>query len=156
MQTLMLINSQNYTYMRFRALPNVVSEIMIRPELGQYFFAHIFCSFLFNNVTFFMDLELLVGLETYIYLLFYRLHCTFSIFFQFLLIYLSMSVWLRNFKDGGSKNQHAQRNFFKTILQWIMISQKVPKLYFQSQYSMSKINGIYLNFVFQDINLGEE
>ena len=74
MQTLMLINSQNYTYMRFRALPNVVSEIMIRPELGQYFFAHIFCSFLFNNVTFFMDLELLVGLETYIYLLFYRLH----------------------------------------------------------------------------------
>ena len=68
MQTLMLINSQNNTYMRLRALPNIRYDES--RELGQYFFAHIFCSFLFNNVTFFMDLELLVGLETYIYLLF--------------------------------------------------------------------------------------
>ena len=31
-------------------------------------------------------------------------------------------------------------NCFKTILRWIMVHQKVPKLYFQSQFSMSKTN----------------
>ena len=31
----------------------------------------------------------------------------------------------------------------KTILGWIMVYQKVPKLYFQNQFSMSKIDGIF-------------
>ena len=34
-------------------------------------------------------------------------------------------------------------NCFKTILWWIMVRQKVPKSYFQSQISMSKINRIF-------------
>ena len=34
-------------------------------------------------------------------------------------------------------------NVFKTILQLIMVCQKVLKLYFQSQFSMSKIDGIF-------------
>ena len=38
------------------------------------------------------------------------------------------------------KNRYAQR---KTILRWIMVCQKVPKSYFQSQFSMSKIDGIF-------------
>ena len=66
-----------------------------------------------------------------------------------------MSVWFWNFKDGVSlnakflsKNQYAQRIFFETILQWIMVFQKVPKLYFQSQFLMSKIK-------FKNINLGD-
>ena len=31
-------------------------------------------------------------------------------------------------------------NSFKTILRWIMVGQKVPKSYFQSEFSMSKID----------------
>ena len=31
-------------------------------------------------------------------------------------------------------------NYFKTILRWIMVCQKVPKLNFQSQFSKSKSN----------------
>ena len=36
-------------------------------------------------------------------------------------------------------------NFFKTILQWIMVRQKLPKLYLQSQFSIAKIAGIKKN-----------
>ena len=47
-------------------------------------------------------------------------------------------------------------NCFKTILQCIMIRQKVPKLYFQSQFSMSKINRIFSKKnSFKNINLGD-
>ena len=35
-------------------------------------------------------------------------------------------------------------------LQWITVCQKVWKLYFQSWFSMSKINGIFLNLFFID------
>ena len=120
MQTLMLINSQNNTYMRLRALPNIRYDES--RELGQYFFAHIFCSFLFNNVTFFMDLELLVGLETYISTLLQTTLHIFHLFpifiniFALPLFYILISVRSWNFKDGGSlkasflaKNQHATK-----------------------------------------------
>ena len=46
--------------------------------------------------------------------------------------------------------------FFKTILWWIMVRQKVPKSYFQSQFSMSKIDGIFSKKKsFKNINLGD-
>ena len=49
-----------------------------------------------------------------------------------------------------------KRNCFKTILQWIMVYQKVPKLYFQSQFSMSKIKGVFQKRKsFKNINLGD-
>ena len=34
-------------------------------------------------------------------------------------------------------------NFFQKILWWITVRQKVPKSYFQSQFSMSKINRFF-------------
>ena len=42
---------------------------------------------------------------------------------------------------------------FKTILRWIMFCQKVPKLYFQSQFFMSKIDGFFSKK--KNINLGD-
>ena len=53
-------------------------------------------------------------------------------------------------KMAGSKMQDffpkidmLEGNCFKTILWWMMVSQKVPKSHFQSQFSMSKIKGIF-------------
>ena len=46
-------------------------------------------------------------------------------------------------------------NLFKTILQGIMVRQKVPKSYFQSQFSMSKIDGNFSKKNFKNINLGD-
>ena len=40
-----------------------------------------------------------------------------------------------------------KENCFKTFLQWIMVCQKVPKSYFQSQFSTSKIDGICQNIL---------
>ena len=48
-------------------------------------------------------------------------------------------------------------NCFKTILWLIMVLQKVPKSYFQRQFSMSKINGIFSKKnSFKNINLGDQ
>ena len=46
-------------------------------------------------------------------------------------------------QDFCPRNNMLKGNFFKTILLWIMVCQKVPKSYFQSQFSMSKIDGIF-------------
>ena len=47
-------------------------------------------------------------------------------------------------------------NFYKTILQLIMVRQKVPKWYFQGQFSMSKIDRIFSKKnSFKNINLGD-
>ena len=49
-----------------------------------------------------------------------------------------------------------ERIFFKTILWWIMVCQKVPKLHFQNQFSMSKIDGIFSKTKsLKIINLGD-
>ena len=58
---------------------------------------------------------------------------------------ISVRSW--NFKDGGSlkasffgqESTCHQGKFFKEILQVMTVCQKVPKLYFQSQFWMSKI-----------------
>ena len=56
------------------------------------------------------------------------------------------------FKDRDSNVS----SVFKTILQWIMVLQKVPNSYFQSQFSMSKINRIFSKKEsYKNINLGD-
>ena len=48
-------------------------------------------------------------------------------------------------------------NCFKTILRWIMVCHKMPKLYLQNQFSMSKIDVIFQQKqkTFKNINLGD-
>ena len=47
--------------------------------------------------------------------------------------------------------------FFKKFRWWITVRQKVPKSYFQDQFSMSKINRIFSKKKsFQNINLGAQ
>ena len=46
-------------------------------------------------------------------------------------------------QDFCLRNNMLKGNCFKTILWWIMVRLKVPKSYFQSQFSMSKIDGIF-------------
>ena len=46
------------------------------------------------------------------------------------------------------KNQHAQRKLLNFVFGLMASCQKVPKFDFQSQFSMSKIIGIFLIFFF--------
>ena len=43
-------------------------------------------------------------------------------------------------QDFCPKIKMQKGNFFKTILWWIMVPQKVPKSYIQSQFSMSEMD----------------
>ena len=57
------------------------------------------------------------------------------------------------------KSQHAQRIFFlkQSYNELYMVHQKVPKLYFQRQFSMSKIDGASSKKTsFKNINLGDQ
>ena len=46
-------------------------------------------------------------------------------------------------QDFSPRIDMLKGNCFKTILPRIMVCQKVPKSYFQSQFSMTKIDGIF-------------
>ena len=74
---------------------------------------------------------------------------------------MSVRLWILKMvgpkmQDFCPKINMLKENFLKTILQWIMVRQKVPKSYFQSQFSMSKIDGIFFKKKsFKNINLGD-
>ena len=51
--------------------------------------------------------------------------------------------WVLNSKLFGQESTCHQEKTFKKFLRVMTVCQKVPKLYFQSQFSMSKINPIF-------------
>ena len=67
------------------------------------------------------------------------------------LVHTIISVRLWNFKYGGSlkasclaKNQRAtKKKIFRKFLKVMTVCQKLPKLYFQSQFWLSKINRFF-------------
>ena len=50
--------------------------------------------------------------------------------------------WVLKGKIFGQESTYL-KDLKKKICRWITLSQKVPKLYFQSQFSMSKINRLF-------------
>ena len=62
--------------------------------------------------------------------------------------------WVLKSKIFGQESTYSKE--FLKIRWWITVCQKVPKLYFQSQFSMSKIDGIFSKQKnsFKNINLG--
>ena len=64
--------------------------------------------------------------------------------------------WVLKSKLFGQESTWHQGKIFKKILGVVAVCQKVPKLYFQSQFWMSKIDRIFSKkMVSKNINLGD-